>query len=1053
MSYETGKFSDNAVENPSAIFSKDKFYNVPYSQRNFSWSVDEGDTSETSKKNQIGKFWNALLRQWENYTKLSEDRNILKKEVETRKDHKTGADLTMDVIDAKKTTLETMKPKTLAEYFMGPMVFVPSTTVTAAPTEQRFEIVDGQQRLTTITMICAISRDLYFEFNEEADIFSGSINFSQKMISRLCAILEQDPDSTTYTSNGDWRFQPNQVDLDLFNKIILPWLPKQHLDNNQNQPSTFREDEPRALCLRLPEKIKYFESILADSEKKKTLRDSNLKIMQAYIDLHKKIWTGLLTNFTASTEQQETITNKINEEAEKITQSELHLNPNKYDLTPEFFNNDTGDDVDKFGFDIIQKQHWNAGESKFENITWTDDVREKITKKLADDELSMAEYEKKRKTRSLYFFNRISGPDNKYEKIYSNLQDKNITDLRIKKAKANLVGPNKSLDQFIENMLLEMLFGVRVTVDTTRTADRVFRTLNSLGQPLNTSDLIKSHLLSLVDKPEDKKIYADKWDKVIDSVSKKPDDFLTYSLRSRGVNVGTVSEPRWEFNKFKVADLISKVGVDSDTLFDILETKIRNEIDVKIFVAELEEDIKLYSILLDPSLLPKEDTSLYSRNEEIRPALMINKKLGYVYARAPIMTAWRHWGEKSGTTWKRDTRSFTVLVKFLVLWLFRYKTIRKMPPSSIETAMTKVCTYIQNSPNNTHVERQTVLQHIQKFLLQYDDAVDFYDKLKDYSLKKSGTDLDVTILSQITSALTPVTRELIGDTKLTREHVLPQDPELWDETDFVSHWSITPKSQKDGGGPDDVRMYNLIQFFGIDSIPTLPHDFESMVDKLGNLTLLIGHMNSALQKLQFKEKKFHYENIKDSELEKNGCGLKGNNTVTPPISACPHYSDKGVSQVDYTEDGVIIPKGTKTNCPQHDIADGYRASELSINKKTVMKIDDTADARHDWTVLSILERTQFLVSLTNRLWQLPKIYCTNPICPKYKEEIKSIKGELDPIDTEKFIENKKCEELINGGSKCDHSLVVLWYRKVGDIGIAPDLDVPEQFKPNANRIS
>ena len=84
MSYKTSKFKDNAVENPSAIFSKDKFYSVPYSQRNFSWSVDDGKEGNV-KKNQIGKFWNALLRQWEMHEKLSATRNFLDKEIQTGK--------------------------------------------------------------------------------------------------------------------------------------------------------------------------------------------------------------------------------------------------------------------------------------------------------------------------------------------------------------------------------------------------------------------------------------------------------------------------------------------------------------------------------------------------------------------------------------------------------------------------------------------------------------------------------------------------------------------------------------------------------------------------------------------------------------------------------------------------------------------------------------------------------------------------------------------------------------------------------------------------------
>ena len=93
MSYITKKFEKHAVENPFSLLSQSKFYNVPYSQRNFSWSIGDGD------KNQVGKFWNALLRQWQKWRETVLDKQEYEKEISTGKSKATGLELSLDEID------------------------------------------------------------------------------------------------------------------------------------------------------------------------------------------------------------------------------------------------------------------------------------------------------------------------------------------------------------------------------------------------------------------------------------------------------------------------------------------------------------------------------------------------------------------------------------------------------------------------------------------------------------------------------------------------------------------------------------------------------------------------------------------------------------------------------------------------------------------------------------------------------------------------------------------------------------------------------------------
>jgi len=1045
VEYKTQKFSDHDIENPLSILSGDQYYKIPYSQRNFSWSTDDGDKNT----NQIGKFWNAMLRQWEKHEEIESERKSLLKKIQTKRDE-DGHELSAETISTFQKSYDELNSNYNAEYFIGPMVFVKKS-------DDHFDVVDGQQRLSTITMILAICRDLYFQFNEEKDIAKGEVNFSKTQI-LLHQLLEYSSSSIDWTSEGNWKFQPNSNDMEIFNQIFLPWSIDQHSQQNFDQPKSFHEDNSKALCLRLEEKIRYCKNVINDKEKKAKLIDSHFKLYQAYIDLHEKIWTGLITDFSVDTDEQQKILTEISEEAEKLTLIELHVNPQNFQLNSDFFDNDSGDNVDKFGIDLLRKQHWNKQNSEFEDIVWSEDVEGKIHDKFVtslDNPLDdtpqkfqewIEELIGKKKKRSLTFLQTGLTPKETYQKIFDELKEKKENEIRIKKAKKNL--DDNRLDEFLNNMILKLTFSIRVTLKEPKVANLVFKTLNSYGEPLATADLIKNHILDQISDRDEEKDYALLWDEIISNVSKKPDDFLELSLKSRGVKYGQ----EWEFNKFKVLDMNKKVSVSDDTLFDILEAKISNENDAKRYVKDLQEDIEIYLKLKDPSNIPTESQEKYDKFEEVAPALNILETLGYVYAKAPIMMAWRHWGDLTGTTWENNDRSFVVLIKLLVLWLFRFKTIRTISgaASTIESVMTKITKYIKNNPGDSPVERQIVLENITKFLIQYDDNVDFLDSLKKTALSLSATNLDVTILSQINRKLSSNPREILKFSKFEREHILPQDFGDWNKpgSDFLSDWIEEP--DKKSSDPNHVRMNKIVEFFDNEALPKLPHDFEDMVYKLGNLTLLIKKMNGTVGKLKFNEKKFHYDTKStDSDLKNNQCTLTGDSTVSPPIPACKYYENSRISKIDYTNPlGFVVPKGTKTLCPKHDTPDGYNASKLFINLDTVMKDPITGNPRNKWTALTILERTKYFIELTNTLWQLPKIYCSNSHCPNFKKDVLIHKGDLDNSDPEKFIGNKKCDQEING-QPCGSDLEVLWAKS----NTAPDLDVPSAFKLTSSRLS
>ena len=115
---------------------------------------------------------------------------------------------------------------------------------------------------------------------------------------------------------------------------------------------------------------------------------------------------------------------------------------------------------------------------------------------------------------------------------------------------------------------------------------------------------------------------------------------------------------------------------------------------------------------------------------------------------------------------------------------------------------------------------------------------------------------------------------------------------------------------------------------------------------------------------------------------------------------------------------------------------GYFTSGLGINIKTILNIEDTDDppiVRTDWTVNSILNRTEYFHEKALKIWELPKIYCSDNSCD----------GSISHVDLLydlNEIKNITCKSKIKRdgtvrSSECNAKLIVLW----------PD-DVPTEYK-------
>nr|MBC8251454.1 DUF262 domain-containing protein [Candidatus Nitrosopelagicus sp.] len=1033
MSYDSQKFKDNKIINPRELLSGNKRYQVPFSQRNFAW--------EDVEKNTLGKFWDSIIKQWSMYKNEEARKKILGVEISTGINHDNGDLLSSEEISSKREQEKLIKPDEMAEYFIGPMVFQSNDT-----DPNLLNVVDGQQRLTVLTMIFCIIRDLLNEFEENARIanppVAGLYNFPP-IFHPLTQATEEVDLAGRILSKGKWRFQPNEEDQELFNKIILPWVPEQHHEQNLDRPKTFREDKPDAPFLRLSEKIKYFEDQLKNNIEDYSEKPSNIRVMEAYISLYNRIWNGLLTQFEIEAEKQDEIENEIEANALKEAEHEIRLNYNNYKLKPEFFSGTSDTNINEWGIDSIQKKKWDQTNKEFVDLSWTQDEEDFIKSKfctprrmrISEEDFQTWMLEKSNKFRNEKlddsssktmngFCNQWPEFSGKYNDIFHKLKTTKVSTTRYSLGSSE--ENQMELFEFTNNMLMNLIFGVKVTVTKINTANKVFKTLNSTGTPLKTAEIIKAHILDKLSDSE-QETYGKRWDLIIRKTKDKPDDFLELSLRSRGIMIDSI----WEFNKFQVEGLRKPVPVQDDTLFDILEKMITSSIEAKQYVEDLEEDIEIFQRLNDISQIPEPTREQRELKTEIKPVLGIFQKLNYSYARMVILCAWRHWG------W--NEKEFSILVKLVTIWMYRFKTIRnqKGAGNTVNTNMTHICKEIRNNPGNTYVERQKVLERITKFLLQFDDTRDFEIELKKayFGSFSSNAKKEVAqiILRQIEFDLGGHDRDMSPVDALTIEHVLPQKPRRWDESTFEHGWSTQPDET---GTIEQQEMFRITEFFQNDMIPEMDHRLEDMIYKLGNLTLLLGRMNTQVSNKPFTEKKISYDNEIDLEP-----ACRKDDATQP----CPQFSvsDPPSSPADWqdTNCDLMIPQGTEAKCVEHGKKNGFNGSALLINKNTVTHFElDPTTERDEWTAISILKRTQWMIEKILYMWQLPKIYCQNNNCPKYTNPV-HLQGHM--IET---IGNVRCKEKISG-APCGGILDVLWPRR----GLAKELTVPSRFCETQDR--
>lgn len=338
---------------------------------------------------------------------------------------------------------------------------------------------------------------------------------------------------------------------------------------------------------------------------------------------------------------------------------------------------------------------------------------------------------------------------------------------------------------------------VRVLISDDSIAYQVFETLNSRGQELAKSNLIKNHVLSRVNDDNASLIgtLSDRWNKVFDEVigQKNHDEFILESLRSRLVNV----EPA-PSGYYSIEDSIVKRNIYKVVKKYITEEKPESP---EKFISQLEDDSDFVSMLNDPTT--------YSDNgdgtkAEIHALNLLNAKL----VRYPVLAAYRKWGDSSS--------SYRDLVRTLTKFFFKFIIVRRKHPGEFEDIMSGVTCRINKGDDASDI--------LNDMIKKYDDHDHFNAEFK-VLMKKPKRGVAIYILRKINERLETGQQDMQPIEDLTLEHVTPKKFKAnWDQAEFFA------------GYPKEDNITNF-------------------TDRLGNMTLLHGSINTKIKHSAFEVKK------------------------------------------------------------------------------------------------------------------------------------------------------------------------------------------------------
>ena len=307
----------------------------------------------------------------------------------------------------------------------------------------------------------------------------------------------------------------------------------------------------------------------------------------------------------------------------------------------------------------------------------------------------------------------------------------------------DVVQSGEKLTEFLTETVAQRPLFIQINVENELNAYTVFETLNARGIELSSTDLLKNHLFSLFQGPDDLQEAQRQWRRIINTVQmEKFPDFLRYYLSLR--------QPRVRRRLFKVVRESVKDGQQAFELLDQLEN---------------------YSGLF--LALGNANDEFWRDTPENRPYIGELELFGVKQAYPTLFAAHE----------KFDSRDFTRLLKLVSVFSFRHTIVSSLNPSELETLYSQVAIAITNGEINN--PRQVFDRLHSAYVSDEKFSQDF--SLLSISTKgQQKKKLVQYILSKLESDSSGID---IDEDSFSIEHILPESPSSeW--LDFFSDTQI-----------------------------------------------------------------------------------------------------------------------------------------------------------------------------------------------------------------------------------------------------------------------